>query len=103
MGAILLAGGTQGKRKALPSSRVMIHQPWGGAEGQESDIAIQAREIVRLKKLTIKYFAQNTNKSEEEVGKDMERDFYMSADEAKAYGIVDTILVPPAKNADKNN
>jgi len=103
MGAILLAGGTQGKRKALPSSRVMIHQPWGGAEGQERDIAIQAREIVRLKKLTIKYFAQNTNKSEEEVGKDMERDFYMSADEAKAYGIVDTILVPPAKNADKNN
>jgi ATP-dependent Clp protease protease subunit len=101
MGAILLAGGTQGKRKALPSSRVMIHQPWGGAEGQESDIAIQAKEIVRLKKLTIKYFAQNTNKSEEQVGKDMERDFYMSAEEAKAYGIVDTILVP-ASASDAN-
>ncbi len=92
MGAILLAGGTIGKRHALPSSRVMIHQPWGGAQGQESDIAIQAKEIVRLKKLSIKYFSQQTGKSEEEVAHDMERDFYMSAEEAMAYGIVDDIM-----------
>ena len=92
MGAILLAGGTVGKRYALPSSRVMIHQPWGGAQGQESDIAIQAKEIVRLKKLSIKYFAQQTGKSEEEVAKDMERDFYLDAEEALKYGIIDHIM-----------
>ncbi len=100
MGAILLAGGTVGKRYALPSSRVMIHQPWGGAQGQESDIAIQAKEIIRLKKLSIKYFSEQTGKSEEDVAKDMERDFYMSAEEAKAYGIVDHIMVS-AKKGDK--
>ncbi len=92
MGAILLAGGTVGKRYALPSSRVMIHQPWGGAQGQESDIAIQAKEIVRLKKLSIQYFAEKTGKSEAEVAKDMERDFYMSAQEAKDYKIIDYIM-----------
>ena len=92
MGAILLAGGTVGKRYALPSSRVMIHQPWGGAQGQESDIAIQAKEIIRLKKLSIKYFAKKTGKDESEVARDMERDFYMSAEEAMEYGIVDHIM-----------
>lgn len=92
MGAILLAGGTTGKRFALPSSRVMIHQPWGGVQGQESDISIQAKEIVRLKKLTIDYFAHHTKKSAEIVAQDMERDFYMSAEDAKAYGIVDHIM-----------
>jgi ATP-dependent Clp protease protease subunit len=92
MGAILLAGGTQGKRYALPSSRVMIHQPWGGAQGQESDIAIQAKEIIRLKKLSINYFSLATHKSEEEVAHDMERDFYMSAEEAMNYGIIDHIM-----------
>lgn len=100
MGAILLAGGTVGKRYALPSSRVMIHQPWGGAQGQESDIAIQAKEIIRLKKLSIKYFSEQTGKSEADVAKDMERDFYMSAEEAKAYGIVDHIMAS-AKKGDK--
>src|SRR5574344_426747 len=101
MGAILLAGGTAGKRYALPSSRVMIHQPWGGAEGQESDIAIQAKEIVRLKKLSIKYFANNTHKTEEVVAKDMERDFDMSAEEAKDYGIVDQIMTSSTKGENK--
>lgn len=92
MGAVLLAGGTQGKRYALPSSRVMIHQPWGGVQGQESDIAIQAKEIIRLKKLSINYFSIATHKTEEEVAHDMERDFYMSAEEALKYGIVDHIM-----------
>jgi ATP-dependent Clp protease, protease subunit len=92
MGAILLAGGTEGKRYALPSSRVMIHQPWGGVEGQESDISIQAKEIVRLKNLTIDYFSHNTKKSKEQVTADMERDFYMSAEDALTYGIVDHIF-----------
>ena len=92
MGAILLAGGTAGKRFALPSSRVMIHQPWGGVQGQESDISIQAKEIVRLKKLTIDYFAHHTKKTPEQVASDMERDFYMSAEDALAYGIVDHVM-----------
>ena len=92
MGAILLAGGTKGKRFALPSSRVMIHQPWGGAQGQAADIAIQAKEIVRLKKMTIDYFAFHTEKKPQQVAHDMERDFYMSAQEALDYGIVDSIM-----------
>lgn len=92
MGAILLAGGTKGKRYALPSSRVMIHQPWGGVRGQESDIARQAKEILRLKKLSIDYFAGATGKTAEQVAKDMERDFYMSAEDALSYGIVDKVM-----------
>ena len=92
MGAILLAGGTKGKRYALPSSRVMIHQPWGGVQGQERDIARQAKEILRLKKLSIDYFAAATGKTAEQVAKDMERDFYMSADDALSYGIVDHVM-----------
>ena len=92
MGAILLAGGTAGKRYALPSSRVIIHQPWGGVQGQESDISIQAKEIIRLKKLSIEYFAHHTKKSIDEVAKDMERDYYMSAQDALAYGIVDHVM-----------
>ncbi len=92
MGAFLLAGGTKGKRYALPSSRVMIHQPWGGVEGQESDISIQAKEIGRLKDLTVKYFAEHTGKPEDQVRSDMERDFYMTAQDALAYGIVDNVM-----------
>ncbi len=101
MAAILLAGGTNGKRYALPSSRVMIHQPWGGVQGQESDIAVAAKEILRLKKLSIKYLAEHTGKKEEEVAKDMERDFFMSADEAKNYGIVDQIMHSNRKGESK--
>ncbi len=92
MGAFLLAGGTHGKRYALPSSRVMIHQPWGGVQGQESDISVQAKELLRLKRLTIEYFARHTGKTEEAVALDMERDFYMSAADALAYGIVDHVM-----------
>jgi ATP-dependent Clp protease protease subunit len=92
MAAILLAGGTAGKRNALPSSRVLVHQPWGGVQGQAVDIGIQAREIVRLKKLTIEYFAFHTGKTEAEVSRDMERDYFMSAEEACTYGIVDQVM-----------
>lgn len=92
MAAILLAGGSKGKRFALPSSRVMIHQPHGGVGGQESDIAIQAKEIIRLKELSVKYLASHTGQSEETIAKDIERDFYMTADDAKSYGIVDTVM-----------
>ena len=102
MGAILLAGGTKGKRFALPSSRIMIHQPWGGAQGQAADIAIQAKEIVRLKKLTIDYFAFHTGKKADTVAGDMERDFYMSAQEALDYGIIDSIMAPRKKGDKKN-
>ncbi len=92
MGALLLACGTAGKRFALPSSRVLIHQPWGGAQGQASDISLQAREIIRLKKLTLDYFSLHTGKPVEAVARDTERDFYMSAEEALAYGIIDKVL-----------
>jgi len=92
MAAILLAAGTDGKRNALPSSRVLIHQPWGGVQGQAVDIGIQAREIIRLKKLTIEYFAFHTGKSEDQIALDMERDFFMSAQEAMDYGIVDQVM-----------
>ncbi len=92
MGALLLAGGAAGKRMALPSSRILIHQPWGGVQGQASDISIQAREIIRMKRMTVEYFAQHTGKSIERVAQDMERDFFMSAQEAVEYGLVDTVL-----------
>ena len=93
MGAILLACGAPGKRLALPSSRILIHQPWGGVQGQARDIGIQAREMLRLKKMLIEYFAFHTGKDADTVSADMERDFYMSAQEAKEYGLVDDILV----------
>lgn len=92
MAAILLAGGTKGKRIALPSSRVMIHQPRGGVGGQESDIAIQAKEIIRLKELSIKYLAAATGQTEKTIAKDMERDFYMAAKDALEYGIIDQVM-----------
>jgi len=92
MGALILACGTKGKRFALPSSRVLIHQPWGGVSGQASDISLQAKEIVRLKKLTIDYFALAAGKAPEAIAGDMERDFFMSAQEALEYGLVDRLL-----------
>jgi len=93
MAALILTSGTAGKRMVLPSSRVLIHQPWGGAQGQARDIGIQSREIIRLKKMTIKYFAEHTGKTIEEIASDMERDLYMSAEDAVAYGVADSVLV----------
>jgi len=98
MGAVLLAGGTRDKRMALPSSRILIHQPWGGVQGQAVDIGIQAREIVRLKKMLITYLSEDTGKSAKTIATDLERDFFMSADEAVQYGIVDKILVRDENN-----
>ncbi|WP_457607327.1 ATP-dependent Clp endopeptidase proteolytic subunit ClpP [Nitratifractor sp.] len=92
MGAFLLACGQEGKRYALPSSRIMIHQPLGGAQGQASDIAIQAQEILRLKKYLNQILAEKTGKSVKKIEKDTERDFFMSAEEAVEYGLVDKVL-----------
>ncbi len=92
MAALLLTAGAPGKRRALPSSRILVHQPWGGVQGQATDIGIQAREIVRLKKMLIDYFALHTGKSADQISKDLERDYFMSAQESVEYGIVDEIL-----------
>ncbi|MDR0387156.1 MAG: ATP-dependent Clp protease proteolytic subunit [Treponema sp.] len=92
MAALILTAGTTGKRLVLPSSRVLIHQPWGGAQGQARDIGIQAKEILRLKKMTIDYFALHTGKDPETIAGDMERDFYMPAAEAVSYGVADRVL-----------
>jgi ATP-dependent Clp protease, protease subunit len=100
MGALLLACGTRGKRAALPSSRILIHQPWGGVSGQAVDISIQARELVRIKKLIVSYFADHTGKSAAAVEKDLERDYFMSAEEALQYGLIDRIL-KREKNGEK--
>lgn len=92
MAAIILSGGAKGARFILPSSRVLLHQPWGGAEGQSTDLAITAKEIIRLKKTLIGYMAENTGKDYDEIAKDMERDFYLPAEEAVAYGVVDQVM-----------
>ena len=92
MAALILAAGTAGKRMILPSARVMIHQPWGGVQGQASDVSIHAKEIIRLKKLSIDYLAKHTNQTAEKIAADIERDHFMTADDAKAYNIVDRIL-----------
>ena len=92
MGAVLLAAGAKGKRHALPGARIMIHQPWGGTQGTASDIHIQAQEILRLKDYLNGILAKHTGKSAKEVAKDTDRDFFMSADEAAKYGLVDDVL-----------
>lgn len=93
MGAVLLAAGAPGKRSALPNARIMIHQPMGGVEGQASDIEIQATEIIKLKKDLNRLLASLTKQSLRKVEKDTDRNFFMSAEKAKAYGIIDEILV----------
>ena len=92
MSTVLLAAGTKGKRFGLPNSRVMIHQPSGGAGGQAADIAIQAKEILRWRKTLNETIARHTGKTADMVERDSDRDYYMSADEAKAYGIVDHVV-----------
>ena len=92
MGAMLLAGGAKGKRLALPHSRMMIHQPSGGAQGQASDIEIQANEIIKLRLSLNVLLAEHTGKSVEAIAKDTERDNFMSADEAQEYGLVDKVI-----------
>src|SRR5277367_6106600 len=92
MGAVLLAADTKGKRFVLPNARIMIHQPSGGASGQASDISIQAKEILRLKKQLNEIMAYHTGQPVERIDRDMERDNYMSADDAKEYGIVDEVV-----------
>lgn len=94
MGALLLAAGTPGKRFGLPHSRVMIHQVSGGAQGQATDIEIQAKEIIRMRAELDEILANHTGKSIEVIKKDTERDFWMTADDAKEYGVIDTVLKP---------
>jgi len=104
MGAVLLAAGTKGKRFALPHSRIMLHQPWGGAEGTAADITIQANEILTLKKHLNDIVAQHTGQSVERVAKDTDRDNFMSATEALEYGLVDDVIasqVDPKEAAKK--
>ncbi|MEK7263101.1 MAG: ATP-dependent Clp endopeptidase proteolytic subunit ClpP [Bacteroidota bacterium] len=93
MGAVLLAGGAHGKRTALPNSRIMIHQPWGGVQGTASDISIQAEEILKMKKRINEILSKHTGKDFEQLSKDTDRDFYMSSADAKEYGLIDNILV----------
>jgi ATP-dependent Clp protease, protease subunit len=97
MAALLLAAGTKGKRFALPHSRIMLHQPYGGVGGTSEDIALQAKEILVLKKVTAKIMSECTSQSIEKVLEDSERDFYMSAEEALQYGLIDQIANHPAE------
>ncbi len=92
MGAVLLAAGARGKRFALPNARIMIHQPWGGAQGQASDIHIQAQEILRMRDSLNKILAEHCSKSLDIVARDTDRDFFMSAEQASEYGLVDAVL-----------
>jgi ATP-dependent Clp protease protease subunit len=92
MGALLLAAGTKGKRFALPNSRILIHQPSGGAQGQATDIRIQAEEIIRMRELTSQILAKHTGQSYEVIERDVERDRIMSAMQAKEYGLIDEVI-----------
>ena len=94
MGAVLLTAGAKGKRFALPNARIMIHQPWGGAEGKASDIEITAREILRLKERLNHILADQSGKSYEDVVRDTDRDYFMSASEAAEYGLIDGVVSP---------
>ena len=101
MASVLLAAGTPGKRFSLPNSRIMIHQPWGGAEGTAADIDIRAKEIVRLKGKLYEILAKHTGKDMEQIARDCDRDYFMDAEAACAYGLIDEIL-RPAERTDKD-
>ena len=94
LGAVLLTAGAKGKRCALPNARIMIHQPWGGAEGKASDIEITAREIIRLKEKLNRILADHSGRKYEKVVADTDRDYFMSAEEAADYGLIDNVLTP---------
>ena len=102
MGAFLLAAGAKGKRYALPNARIMIHQPLGGAQGQSTDIQIQAREIQRIREVINDILVESTGKDRETVVQDTERDNFMTAEEAKAYGLVDEVITRPVKKGKKS-
>ncbi|MDD4294842.1 MAG: ATP-dependent Clp endopeptidase proteolytic subunit ClpP [Candidatus Omnitrophica bacterium] len=103
MGAVLLAAGTAGKRHALPNSRIMIHQPWGGVQGTAADISIQAQEILRLRETINSILSEHTGKSVSQLAKDTDRDYFMSAKEACDYGLVDAVISAGNNNKkDKN-
>src|SRR3989338_6521972 len=97
MGAVLVAAGTKGKRFALPNARIMIHQPWGGVQGAASDINIQAKEISRLREKINEILAKHTGQPLDKIEKDTDRDYFMSAEEAKVYGIVDEVIAGKKK------
>jgi len=99
MAAVLLAGGTKGRRYCLPNAKTLIHQPLGGVQGQATEVQIAAREILRTKELINKILAKHTGQPIDKIERDTERDFWMSAEESKAYGLVDDILIPGAKSA----
>ena len=92
MGALLLSAGAKGKRYALPHARIMIHQPWGGVQGAAADIGIQAKEILKLRERINELLAKHTGQSVEKIAKDTDRDYFMSAEEAKEYGLVDDVI-----------
>ena len=97
MGALLLCAGTKGKRFALPDARIMIHQPWGGVQGAAADIPIQAREILRLREKINELLVKHTGQPMDKIEKDTDRDYFMSADEARDYGIIDEVITKPKK------
>ncbi|MFC1804942.1 ATP-dependent Clp endopeptidase proteolytic subunit ClpP [Candidatus Omnitrophota bacterium] len=97
MGALLLCAGSKGKRFALPNSRIMIHQPWGGIQGQASDISIHAKEILKLRDKINNILSKHTGKSIDKINKDSDRDYFMSSDESKEYGLIDEVIVHSKK------
>ena len=103
MGAILLAGGTKGKRHALPNARIMLHQPWGGARGTAKDILINAEEILRLKDTLYNIVSIHTGKNVDVIAKDSDRDFYMSSQQAKDYGLVDEVVGSLKENEEESS